>query len=681
MLIWIKETLMQILIWILGFIDCVFEVFRSVAGLDSVTTTSGDEQTLTEYFLSLGGVQQAFWVVFIAAIGICAVCTVVAIIKNIINAKGGEPKSHVRTLGQSLSTTVVSLFMATLLVTGVACADGLLSIVDKSMNGSNEFIMSHEIISISLGDSYILDTDDIQGLNKYDEDGNCTYVSYLYEFDTVGGKPKYKESRDGKDYILYQKPDGTGHYEFDNIYDQIFDDDYNPVYDDDGYVMYKLLTDKLTPQKAVGGWNRNDNGDFYTKDNLAANMWNEHVSHILGEHNSFVVPTSWKGNGMVADPDDFNFIIAYICAIALLIALIGATFGLVKRLFDIVILFIVLPGIAATIPLDDGAKFKLWRETVISKVFLAFGTVLAVNVFTIVAPSLLAVSIGNAEFDVINSVLRLVLICGGALTISGGQLLFARLLGTSAEESREMGQSARTMFAGATTALGGVKAAGRLAFGTKNAYGQRVGGLIKGGAGALGAIGSGAINATGSLIGGQAYRNSRFSQSVSATRYALSGFSQSGGWLGKDRMNPEKSYTLGSGVSSGVSKLGSKLAGSGAAQHAGINNGIAGAVKAPIARRGEAARQNARGMMTQANASLAAAQASVPMPKPAATPLDYNTGREVVAGFEGGAPSNLPAPIISGAQKQSGRRSTTPTVGTSATSAKSAAQKAVGKGK
>ena len=590
MLIWIKEILMQLLIWILGFIDCVFKVFRSIAGLDGVTTPNG-EQTLSEYFLSLDGVQQAFWVVFIAAIGVCAVCTVVAIVKNIINAKGGEPKSHVRTLGQSLSTAVVSLFMAMLLIVGVGCADGLLSVVDKSMNGDAALVMSHEIISISMSDGYILDTDDIQGLNKYDDDGNCTYVSYLYEFDTEGGKPK-KITVGGKDYILYLQQDGNP-FPFEKIYDQVFDDEGNPVYDENGNEVWTLNTAELTLQKADGGWNFNPNtGEQYTKNDLAANMWDERVSNILGDHNSFVIPTSWKGDGMVADPDGFNFIIAYICAIVLLIALIGATFGLVKRLYDIVILFISLPGIAATIPLDDGAKFKLWRETVISKVFLAFGTVLAVNVFTIVAPSLLAVSIGNAEYEIINSVLRLILVCGGALTISGGQLLFARLIGTSAEESREMGQSARTLFAGATTALGGARATGRLVFGTKNAYGQRVGGLLKGGAGAVGAIGGGAVNAAGSLIGGQAYRSSKFSQGVSATRQALSGFSQSGGWLGKDRMNPDKSYTLGSGISSGMSKLGSKLSGSGAAQRSGLNNGIAGSISAARNERAAKARGN-----------------------------------------------------------------------------------------
>ena len=54
MLIWLKEILMQGLIWLLGFIDSIFVVFRSVAGLDSVTTENG-EQTLSSYFVNPNG--------------------------------------------------------------------------------------------------------------------------------------------------------------------------------------------------------------------------------------------------------------------------------------------------------------------------------------------------------------------------------------------------------------------------------------------------------------------------------------------------------------------------------------------------------------------------------------------------------------------------------------------------
>lgn len=578
MIIWLKEVLMQILIWLLGFIDTIFNVFRSIAGLDTVTTISG-EQTISEYFLHLDGVQWAFWCIFIASIGICAVCTVVAVVKNIINAKGGEPKSHVRTIGQSLSTTVVALFMAMLLVVGIGCADKLLSAVDKSINHGEKTVMSHEIINISVGDGYEYDTANLQGFNKYadDEKKECTYMSYLYRFEykTENGKPVPNRDEFGRIVFVDENDKSI----VNEVYVETVDESGNSVWTIPDYNV-----EKLTPIKTHNGWRpkntfaaiAGDTENYYSKNDLRDNFWDESVIHILGDDSWTIVPVphSWKRDGLV-DPDGFNFLVAYICAIVLLIALISATFGLVKRLFDIVLLFIALPGIAATIPLDDGAKFKLWRETVISKVFLAFGTVLAVNVFTIVAPSIWGISVGTATGGFTNSVLRLVLICGGALTISGGQLLFARLLGTSAEESREMGQSARTLMGGAGAAWGAAKFGGRALFGTKNANGQRVGGLIKGGASAVGTLGGGAINAVGTAVGGQAYRNSKFGKGVTATKTALQGFGSSAGWLGG---GSEQNPNLGYGISKGLGAAGNKFAGSSMGQKTGLANGIGGAI-------------------------------------------------------------------------------------------------------
>lgn len=663
MIIWLKEILMQILIWLLGFIDTIFNVFRSVAGLDTVTTTAG-EQTISAYFLHLNGVQWAFWCIFIASIGICVVCTVVAVVKNIINAKGGEPKSHVRTLGQSLSTTVIALFMAMLLVVGIGCAERLLGAVDKSINHGEQSIMSHEIVNISAGDGYVYDIDNIQGLNKFDENGNCTYTSYLYRFKCTYFNGGIVPLRDSSLRIVFIDDN-------DNPIPNVYTDN---TIDESGNSLWKIPDENLkllSPIRTRGGWRPKDlyavmTGDdsaYYSKNDLRDNFWDESVVHILGDDSWTLVPVphSWKRDGLV-EPDSFNFIIAYICAIVLLIALIGATFGLVKRLYDIVLLFIALPGITATIPLDDGAKFKLWRETVISKVFLAFGTVLAVNVFTIVAPSIWGISVGTASGGFTNSVLRLVLICGGALSISGGQLLFARLLGTSAEESREMAQSARTLMGGAMTGLGMAKAAGRGLFGYRNANGQRVGGLIKGGASVAGTVGVGAVNALGGALGGQAYTNSKFGKGVSAVQTALKGFGGSSGWFGKDKSDPTgNSNTLGGSIASGLGGLGGKFANSKAGQKSGLNNGIVGAVRKPIDDHRAAGRQNARNMLAQSSEALSNAYgvaAAAESAKQKALPHD-DFGREVMAGFEGGAPSTLPAPVTpaqSAAQKAAGKK-------------------------
>ena len=84
MTIWIKEFSMQLLIWLWGFVDNVFDVFRAISGIETVQTPGiADGVTLTDYFLGLKGVQKAFVVVLIASVAICGVCTIVAVVKKI----------------------------------------------------------------------------------------------------------------------------------------------------------------------------------------------------------------------------------------------------------------------------------------------------------------------------------------------------------------------------------------------------------------------------------------------------------------------------------------------------------------------------------------------------------------------------------------------------------------------
>ena len=136
------------------------------------------------------------------------------------------------------------------------------------------------------------------------------------------------------------------------------------------------------------------------------------------------------------DPLTYNWALAYIAAIVLIIVLFVSALSLAKRVFDMIFLFFSMPFPIATMPSDDGARFKLWKDTMISKVILAYGTVIAVNLFLLVLP--LITSITFSVNKVVNCVAQLIFIIGGAVSIYGAQLLFARLFGTSAEESREM---------------------------------------------------------------------------------------------------------------------------------------------------------------------------------------------------------------------------------------------------
>lgn len=172
------------------------------------------------------------------------------------------------------------------------------------------------------------------------------------------------------------------------------------------------------------------------------------VHDIFGDYNTALFgiwPTSWKGNGMV-NPDTFLYLPAMVASIGLVIALIVAVVNLAKRVYEIAFMYIVMPLSMSTLSLDDGARFKVWRETFVSKIVLAYGTVFSVNIFILILPLISQMRVnGVSNFG--NSMFLIFMIIGGAMVIPAGQTLFARLFG-QADDMHAGGSFLRSAFYG-----------------------------------------------------------------------------------------------------------------------------------------------------------------------------------------------------------------------------------------
>ncbi len=94
-----------------------------------------------------------------------------------------------------------------------------------------------------------------------------------------------------------------------------------------------------------------------------------------------------------------DFLILAFAAVLLLKTLGTAVWGLISRIYEITIYFIIMPGIAAMLPLDSGDdKFNNWRKNLISKVLATYGVMIGLNVFFIlVEPIKQASKLFNAE--------------------------------------------------------------------------------------------------------------------------------------------------------------------------------------------------------------------------------------------------------------------------------------------
>ena len=138
------------------------------------------------------------------------------------------------------------------------------------------------------------------------------------------------------------------------------------------------------------------------------------------------------------DLGDMNFFVGIAGGLVILIMFVMSAVMFVQRIFDIILLYIVSPASVSTIPLDEGGRFRIWREMLISKVLGAYGIILSMNIFFLIIPQVSQISFfGNAFKD---GIVQILFILGGAFSITKANMIIAQLTGTNAgmQEMQQM---------------------------------------------------------------------------------------------------------------------------------------------------------------------------------------------------------------------------------------------------
>lgn len=166
------------------------------------------------------------------------------------------------------------------------------------------------------------------------------------------------------------------------------------------------------------------------------------------------------------DLSEMNFFVGIAGGLVILVMFVMSAVMFVQRIFDIILLYIVSPASVSTIPLDDGGRFRIWREMLVSKVLSAYGIILSMNIFFLVVPQISQISFfGNAFKD---GIVQLLFVIGGAFSITKANMIIAQLTGSNAG-MQEMQQMMSNVHSG----MHMVHTAGRVAAG---AAGMIIGG-------------------------------------------------------------------------------------------------------------------------------------------------------------------------------------------------------------
>ncbi len=156
---------------------------------------------------------------------------------------------------------------------------------------------------------------------------------------------------------------------------------------------------------------------------------------------------------------DFDFLFSWITGLVLLFTLANALVQFVDRAISVGVLFVVSPFSVASSVLDDGNRFKLWREQLLVKFISGYGIILYLNVYCLLVSIITPSSVVFFESGFLNGIFKLLIIIGGAFAMQKSAALIGNLIGSGAG-SREHMDSALTRL-GMGAVGGGFKLLGK----------------------------------------------------------------------------------------------------------------------------------------------------------------------------------------------------------------------------
>lgn len=213
----------------------------------------------------------------------------------------------------------------------------------------------------------------------------------------------------------------------------------------------------------------------------------------------FAVDGSSQPDYYTSGLGSYNYILVYCEAIFTIIVMLCSVVVFIRRIIEVILLYIVSPFFVASIPLDEGATFKRWREMFIGKLISGFGTVFTMKIVLLLVPVFMKSSFTFAEDRMVDAIIKTLFAVGSILAAYKSQHTILEAF------SPEIANAAKES-AGAVMALGvgavklGTQAAAAVATGGTSAAASAAGGA--GGLGGLGGLGGASGAGGGAFTGG-----------------------------------------------------------------------------------------------------------------------------------------------------------------------------------
>lgn len=134
------------------------------------------------------------------------------------------------------------------------------------------------------------------------------------------------------------------------------------------------------------------------------------------------------------DLGEMDYLTGLLTTVFLLFILVSCSLVFIQRIFDMLLLYIVSPLFVSMYPLDDGERFKKWRDLFIGKCFSGFGTIISMRLYLIVVPAVMTNQIsftgatGSIEMAFL---MKILVLLGGAYALLKSGPMITKLISSS----------------------------------------------------------------------------------------------------------------------------------------------------------------------------------------------------------------------------------------------------------
>lgn len=132
------------------------------------------------------------------------------------------------------------------------------------------------------------------------------------------------------------------------------------------------------------------------------------------------------------DLSEYDYIFSYLASIVVLICLAKALLMFVDRAISLIVLYIFCPISLSTAIIDDGQRFKLWRDQFLVKFLTGYGCIIAINIYVLIVAAITSSDLVFFDNWIMNNFMKIAIIAGGAVSMQAIMALVGNLIGQGA---------------------------------------------------------------------------------------------------------------------------------------------------------------------------------------------------------------------------------------------------------